>query len=246
MKKYRINSVILGLLLIAFAVMLLLNKMGLFTEFPVMKYTMKLILTVILFYIMIVSGFLKKNFLGVTLPLGIIACLFSDLLGISMVSPFIIILVSVLIGLGLSLVFGFGKQSSVKHDFGGKYTSIGGSGTKEYSDVDGTFSIENSLADRTAYMSVNDLRYGEIDNGLGSLTVYLNGTTLDSEGATIDIDNGLGRLQLYVPKEFRVVQNIDNGLGSVNTHGVPSTDTNSPLLKLDIDNGLGSVDIYFE
>lgn len=244
MKKYRINSVILGFLLIAFAVMLLLNKMGVFTEFPVMKYTMKLILTVILFYIMIVSGFLKKNFLGVTLPLGIIACLFSDLLGISMVSPFIIILVSVLIGIGLSLVFG--KQSNVKHDFSGKSTYIGVSGTKEYSDVDGTFSIENSLADRTAYISVNDLRYGEIENGLGSLTVYLNGTTLDSEGATIDIDNGLGRLQLYVPKEFRAVQNIDNGLGSVNTHGAPSTDTNSPLLKLDIDNGLGSVDIYFE
>lgn len=242
MKKYRINSVITGLLLIAFAVMLLLNKMGLFTEFPVMKYTMKLILTAAMLYIMVFSGFLKKNFLGVTVPLGIIACLFSDWLGTSMVSPFIIILVSVLIGIGLSLVFGFGKQSSVRHYFGGKYTSS----TKEYSDVDGTFSIENSLAERTAYMSVNDLRYGEIENGLGSLTVYLNGTTLDSEGATIDIDNGLGRLQLYVPKEFRVVQNIDNGLGSVNTHGTSSTDANSPLLKLDIDNGLGTVDIYFE
>lgn len=244
MKRHRINSIITGLLLILFATMLMLNKMGILTAFPPVKLMLKVVLIAILIYFIIVNGFGKRSFWGVTVPLGIIACLFSDLLGISMVSPFIIILVSVLIGIGLSLVFG--KQSNVKHDFSGKSTYFGASGTKEYSDVDGTFSIENSFADRTAYISVNDLRYGEIENGLGSLTVYLNGTTLDSEGATIDIDNGLGRLQLYVPKEFRVVQNIDNGLGSVNTHGTSSTDANSPLLKLDIDNGLGTVDIYFE
>lgn len=242
MKRHRINSIITGLLLILFAAMLMLNKMGILTAFPPVKLMLKVVLIAILIYFIIVNGFGKRSFLGVTVPLGIIACLFSDLLGISMVSPVTIILVSVLVGIGLSMIFGFGKQSSVRHYFGGKYTSS----TKEYSDVDGTFSIENSLAERTAYMSVNDLRYGEIENGLGSLTVYLNGTTLDSEGATIDIDNGLGRLQLYVPKEFRVVQNIDNGLGSVNTHGTSSTDANSPLLKLDIDNGLGTTDIYFE
>ncbi|WP_288264289.1 LiaF domain-containing protein [uncultured Streptococcus sp.] len=95
-------------------------------------------------------------------------------------------------------------------------------------------------------MSVNELRHGKIENALGSLTVYLNGTRLDEAGATIDIDNGLGKLQVYVPKEFRVRLNADNGLGSINIHGTSSTDTNQPLLTLNVDNGLGTTDIYFE
>ena len=67
-------------------------------------------------------------------------------------------------------------------------------------------------------MSVNDLRHGKIENALGSLIVYFNGTSLDEAGATIDIDNGLGKLQVYVPKEFRVSVNIDNGLGTTDIY----------------------------
>lgn len=138
------------------------------------------------------------------------------------------------------------KKAYVRHDFGGKYIYSNVSDSKEYSDADGTFTVDNSLGERTAYMSVNDLRHGKIENALGSLIVYLNGTSLDEAGATIDIDNGLGKLQVYVPKEFRVSVNIDNGLGTVNTHGNPATDETLPLLKLNIDNGLGTTDIYFE
>lgn len=205
---------------------------------------MKIALIVILAYFIIVNGIGKRSFLGVTFPLGIIACLFSDLLGIGMVSPFIIILVSILIGVGLSMIFG--KKAYVRHDFGGKYIYSNVSDSKEYSDADGTFTVDNSLGERTAYMSVNDLRHGKIENALGSLIVYFNGTSLDEAGATIDIDNGLSKLQVYVPKEFRVSVNIDNGLGTVNTHGNPATDETLPLLKLNIDNGLGTTDIYFE
>ncbi|QGX47314.1 hypothetical protein GPA00_07435 [Streptococcus equinus] len=180
-----------------------------------------------------------------TVPLGIIACLLSDLLGISMVSPVTIILVSVLVGIGLSMIFGHTPRvnvASTKYE----HRQSNGFSSKEYSDSEGTFAVDNSLGERTAYMSVNELRHGKIENALGSLTVYLNGTSLDEAGATIDIDNGLGKLQVYVPKEFRVRLNADNGLGSINTHGTSSTDTNQPLLTLNVDNGLGTTDIYFE
>lgn len=245
MKRHRINSIITGLLLILFAVMLMLNKMGILTAFPPVKMMLKVVLIAILIYFIIVNGFGKRSFLGVTVPLGIIACLFSDLLGIGMVSPVTIILVSVLVGIGLSMIFGHTPRvnvASTKYE----HRQSNGFSSKEYSDSEGTFAVDNSLGERTAYMSVNELRHGKIENALGSLTVYLNGTSLDEAGATIDIDNGLGKLQVYVPKEFRVRLNADNGLGSINTHGTSSTDTNQPLLTLNVDNGLGTTDIYFE
>ena len=106
MKRHRINSIITGLLLILFAAMLMLNKVGILTAFPPVKLMLKVVLIAILIYFIIVNGFGKRSFLGVTVPLGIIACLFSDLLGIGMVSPVTIILVSVLVGIGLSMIFG--------------------------------------------------------------------------------------------------------------------------------------------
>ena len=246
MKAYRKNSVVVGILLILFAVMLLLNKMGILAVFPSLKFIMKIALIVILIYF-IVESIGKKSFLGVTIPLGIIACLFSDLLGIAMVSPFIIILVSILIGVGLSMIFDNKPKVNVitSHD-NSEVNHFKGSGSEKYSEVNGKFEVENSFGERTAYISVKDLKRGSIDNGFGLLTVYLNGTTIDPSGAKISLDNGLGKLQVYIPKEFRVSVNVDNGLGTVNTHGNASTDESLPLLKLDIDNGLGVTDIYFE
>ncbi|SDB50810.1 hypothetical protein SAMN02910298_02588 [Pseudobutyrivibrio sp. YE44] len=237
------KQVVAGLVLILFAVALFMDKLGVFPELPIIKIGMSAILVYV-----IACSLRKLQFVGITFPLGLIACLFSTELGIDKVSPAIIILVSVLVGIGLTLIFGHHPAVKV---IGGKESHnwnkhCGGNSTVEYSEAEGTFCVDNNLGERTEYVTVKNLRRGDIDNALGSLTVYLNGSTLDPAGAFISIDNGLGSLKVFIPKEFRVKMNIDNGLGAINTHGEYSHDEASPLLSLDIDNGLGQTDIYFE
>lgn len=238
------KNIIVGLVIILFAAALFVDKLGIFPDLPLIKLGMSAILLVV------IAGSLKKlQFLGVTFPLGLIACLFSTELGIDKVSPGIIILVSILIGIGLTIMFdhpiakqinGYcGNSENFKNHFGG-------TSTVEYSTGDGTFDVDNNLGDRTEYVSVKNLKRGKIDNALGSLKVYMNGTTIDPSGAFVEIDNGLGSLSVFIPKEFRVSMQVDNGLGKINTHGTASTDESLPLLTLDVDNGLGCTDIYFE
>ena len=91
-----------------------------------------------------------------------------------------------------------------------------------------------------------EAKNGNIDNALGQLTVYMNGTTIDKDGAVLDIDNGMGKLNVYFPKEFRVHFNCDNGMGTINMHGECSQDESQPLIRANVDNGMGCIDFYFE
>ncbi len=235
------KNIFAGIVLILFAAALMVDKMGIYPDMPLLKIGISLILV----YVLCVS-LRKFEFVGVTFPLGLIAIMFSDELGISQVSPWIIILSSVLVGAGLTLIFGKSKVHVFKD---GKHVDCKWDNDKavtEYNEGEDGFSIENSFGSSTRYVSVKDLKSGHIENGFGSLTVYLNGTTIDPNGATLHTENGFGELNVYIPKEFRVSMHTESGFGKVTTHGEPAQNSELPVLNLNVENGMGSTDIYFE
>ncbi len=241
MKEKKGKSIFAGIVLIAFAAILFIDKMGIYPELPMLKIGISLVLVYVMF-----SALRKLEFVGITFPLGLMACMFSKELNIDQVSPWIIILVSVLIGAGLTMIFGKSKVNVYKDGKHIDFKSDGNDSVTEYNDGEDSFSIENSFGSSTRYISVKDLKSGHMENGFGSLTVYLNGTTIDKEGATISTENGFGELNVYMPKEYRVAMHTESGFGKVTTHGTPSDDTNLPIVHLNIENGMGSTDIYFE
>ena len=239
MKDYRIKAIARGLAIIAFAICLLLSKTGAFTAFPLVKIGMSIILGLV-----IIEALFEKSFLGVFFSLGLMACLFQKELGLVSVSYAIIILAFVLIGIGFTIIFDKKPKISVIKD--GHKDSVESAGNIEYWEDDGNFSIDNSLGQKTQYVKIQNLKKGDIDNSLGSLTVYLTGSTVDADGAVLDIDNGMGSLTVYFPKNFRVHFNCDNGMGKINMHGECSQDESQPLVKANVDNGMGTIDFYFE
>ena len=133
-----------------------------------------------------------------------------------------------------------GDHKEMKWNYG---TSVGNAVTEE---AEGSFEVENSFGTRTEYLSVKALKTGQRENGFGSLTVYLHGTTVEKADATISTENGFGELNVYIPKDFRVAMHTESGFGKVTTHGTPSEDTSLPIVRLNMENGMGSTDIYFE
>lgn len=238
MKDYRIKAVVRGLAIIAFAVCLLLSKTAAFQTYPMVKIGMCIILAIVL-----IESLFERSWLGVCFPLGIGACLFQNELGLGSVNYAIIILAFVLIGVGFTLIFGKKKYTKIYENAHDKFCDAGGS---EYTEDIDRFDLDNNMGTKTQYVNIKNLREGTIDNALGQLTVYMNGTTIAPEGAKLDIDNGLGQLSIYFPKEFRVVFKTENGLGKINIHGEGSKDENQPIVYANVDNGLGSTDIYFE
>ena len=227
MKDYRIKAIARGLAIIAFAVCLLLSKTGAFTAFPMVKIGMSIILILV-----VIEALVEKSFLGVFFSLGLMACLFQKEIAF------------VLIGVGFTLIFG--KKPKITVINNGHKASLEGVGNAEYWEEDGNFSVDNNLGQRTQYVKIQNLKKGDIDNALGSLTVYFSGSTVDASGAQLDIDNGMGSLSVYFPKEFRVRFNCDNGMGKINMHGECNQDESQPLVIANVDNGMGQIDFYFE
>ncbi|QFJ54905.1 LiaF transmembrane domain-containing protein [Pseudobutyrivibrio xylanivorans] len=240
MTKSKIKNIVRGLAIIVFAVCLLLSKNNSFNDYPMIKIGMCVILALIL-----VEQLIEKSWVGVFFPLGVGACLFQNELGLGGIHFAVIILAFVLIGVGFSMIFGKKPAHiNIIHDGDEHKLEIGGN--SEYWEEDGNFDLDNSLGSKTQYLTINNMKKGTIDNALGQMTVYFNGTTVDPDGAFLDIDNGMGSLAIYFPKEFRVSFNCDNGMGKINMHGEGSQDLNQPLIKADVDNGMGQIDFYFE
>ena len=240
MTKSKIRNIIRGLALIAFAVCLLLSRSNYFTEFPMVKMAVCIIMVVVF-----VEQLIERSFLGMSIPLGVMTCLFQSELGLGDIHFAIIMLAFVLIGAGLSMIFGK-KSHHINIVSNGDSHTVDVSGKAEYWEDEGNFDLDNSLGSRTHYIKINDMKKGSIDNALGQLTVYFNGTTVDPNGAILDIDNGMGSLSIYFPRDFRVSFNCDNGMGKINMHGECSQDMSQPLIKANVDNGMGTIDFYFE
>ncbi len=233
------RNIIGGLAIIAFAVCILLERLGTFAGLPIFKLGVLALLVVFFF-----DNLKRLEFFGMSLVVGIGAWLFRDELNITQVSGPLLILVAALIGIGLNMIFGKNKSFENWH----KVTSSGDGavGGSYYESDDGEFDVDNNMGSKTEYIKINNLKSGRIDNSMGQLTVYLNGSTIDANGAIIDMSNGLGNIKLYIPREFRVRPQTENGLGSINFHGNCAQDESLPVLTLKIDNGLGSVDVFFE
>ena len=240
MTKSKVRNIIRGIAVIAFAICLLLSKSNYFTEFPMVKMAMCIIMVVVFG-----EQLIDKSFIGMSIPLGVIACLFQSELGLGDIHYAIIMLAFVLIGAGLSMIFGR-KPHHINVIHNGEERTIDVGGKAEYWEDNGTFDLDNSLGSRTQYIKINDMKKGTIDNALGHMTVYFAGTTVDSNGAVLDIDNGMGSLSVYFPKDFRVSFNCDNGMGKINMHGECSQDMSQPLITANVDNGMGQIDFYFE
>lgn len=228
-----IKKVICGLSLIACAICLLLSRTAYFTEVPMIRIAISLIM--VLFGI---EQFFDQSFVGMTTSLGVVVCLFRSELGLGNVHFGLILLSFILIGIGLSIIF-------TNKSYIGYHGKHGKHGSTEYREHDGCFEIDNSFTSKTQYVSIQNMKSGKIDNGLGNLTVYFNGSTLQDSGALLDINNGCGSMTVYFPKNFRVDFHFDNGLGKINVHGESTKDESLPLLTVNVDNGLGAVDLYF-
>lgn len=244
MRSSRRKQILYGMAIIIFAVALFIDKLDIFRGVNVLK------IGILLTFICVVLSvnIHKHRIIVVAVTMGLIATTFSKQLGIEKVAPTFIIFVSLLVGIGLSMIF---EKKPKKIEFNEFETKKGfdnncGASSVEYTEGEEMFKVGNTFGERTEYVSVNNLRQGKIENAMGSLTVYLDGSTIDSNGGCIEVSNGLGKLNIYIPSEFRTVIHSDNGFGTVKTHGKTSMDATKPLLNLKVSNGFGSTDIFFE
>lgn len=182
-----------------------------------------------------ISQLISGNIGNFFVPLALIFMIFEKNLAFyfqigdenqNIINNWLLLLVAVLLGIGFSILFSGVKRRKRRHAHGREW-SIGDN-----------VKIKANIGSSVRYIDCDGFKYEEIENDLGSCTVFFENVDKYESGGVLCVDNSLGSIVITVPEGWNVISRIDNSLGSVI---VPKPNFDGPILTITGENNLGSV-----
>lgn len=193
-------------------------------------------------------GILIKSLVYVAIPgavfsLAFLAILYAKPLGITTLVPWTILGAALLISIGLSMIFrpllarhrpwlrhhqyyrGYQWQADKNIKFDGNVDPD--IRTVNDSDVDMYVKMGSSIR----YVKSDDFHEVNIDVSMGDAKAYFENVQI-KDSAIINVHSSLGGIELYIPKNWNVVKEIDNNLGGVTEEGYPEITDDSPIVTI--------------
>lgn len=235
MKKKK--NIFWGLLLILGAAFILINKLGYFQELGIVT---------IIFTIGLAGAFIDsiyhKSFGGILFSAAFLCILYDKQLGIESITPWPVLTAALLGTIGLNLLFG-GKKCS-KYE---KYCDWDESKYKSVVDEEGEDWVrcEASFSSTTKYINSQSFKKADLEVSFGSMAVYFDNAVLDSGKAVVNVEVSFGGLQLYVPKTWKVLLNLDTAFGGCKEYGSCDRNSEENVLMIAGDVSFSGVEIHY-
>ena len=213
-----------GLLLIAIAVCLILWKLNVFNlplEWAGVG-TWGLIISAIMVYI-IIKEVLKGKLSGIFFPLAIIGIIFDKPLGITAITPWVILVAAFLFTVAFDMMFPYHKKH-YKHHHGDHNFDKYSSTISE--DVDGYIRHGVTFASATKYVRSKNLVEADLSARFGALNVSFEGAEVPSKQIDVSCDASFGTIYLYLPRNWRVINKVSASFGGCDDKAINS-DTDS-------------------
>ncbi len=209
MKK---RGIFWGLVLICVAVLLILESigtgLGLITGVPPLK-----IILGVACLAWLGSEIYKLNIAHIFFPISFIFLLFekelASLCGFksqNIISNWTVILIALLLTIGTALILPKKKADKMSEVFW-KGHRIAGKSTK--------------------YIDTAEFVNEHVENNMGATDVYFENAENYNGGGVLNIENHMGALNIHIPKDWTVIERIDNNIGKVKvvqSYGIKSTD----------------------
>lgn len=228
-KRMKKGKVIWALLFIGIAVVILAGGLGVIPE-----VSGKLIAAVLL-GVVAVGSLWELWFWGLFFSLAVIGILYAPQLHIESITPWPILGAAALLSIGFSMLFG--KQASQRRterarkrhgNFADQHFKSAhyqnGQGQQVYDTAFGETNeqvkgemlfFKNSFGATSKYVNTDNFRSAVLQNSFGEMKVYFDNAMMQQETATIDVSNSFGETQIFLPKEWKVENQISSMLGSV-------------------------------
>lgn len=237
------KNVFMGVLLIAVAVFLILNQFGLIT--PGIG-TGKLVMGVF-FASLLVKGVREKNFFGIFFPIGFLWLIFDDVLGVHEISAGTTMIVALLLSIGFSYLFPQKQRLEKKEMKWEEYEN--GDKVGEHQRVveettENSVYCSNTFGATTKYINSNNLQRATLDCSFGEIKAYFDNAVVQNPSVEICVHVSFGSVELYIPREWTVVQNANVFAGSVNEKNRNCSD-GRPVVELVGEVNFGAVTIIY-
>ena len=230
----KLKNLFWGAFFILAAIFVIATQTGSFLQIGILSVAA----TVLLAFILIYSA-IHLQFIGIFVPIAVLYIIYTKPLGLYIMSPWVLILSAVLVSIAFYVIFY--KSTSWARRHGSDYHN----NVVENND-DNNPHVKVSFGGTSSYLHGNCLKTGHFQVSFGSLEVYFDEAELSPDGADIYLDCSFGAIALFIPRHWRVQDNISATAGGVeNNKRLNRPEEGSPLLSLTGRVSLGGVEIKY-
>ena len=185
----------------------------------------------------------RLNFAPVPFSLAVLYIVFQSPLRWPEISTWMLLLAALFASMGLYILLPKGGKG---YFWNRVYGQDGMCAAKNGSDDSDTPIVNANLSGISRYIHSDNLKTVRLNCNLGALEIYFGGATLSPDGAEVICDCKMGAIEMYVPKHWRVADNVACTMGAVEIgkrYGDPPED--APLLKLSGTVVMGALEVKF-
>ena len=225
-----------GVFFILAAIFVVASQTGSFGEISFIS-----LLATVLLAALLIKSLVNLEFFGIFLSLALLYLIYQEPLGLQHISFWLLMLTAVLLGLGFSSLFPCHHHRPFCCREKGKQANV----TAENIDDNNPYA-KVSWGASSKYLHGDCFKSGHFIVSLGSLELYFDQVTLSPEGAEVFLDCNLGEMKLFLPKQWRVVENLHTSMGELkNDVRLSQPEDNAPQLTLSGTIHMGGVEIHY-
>lgn len=199
--------------------------------------------TVVLVAIFIKSIF-QLNYFGIFVPFAFLYTIYDEPLGLIEVAPLTLFGAAILLSIGCNMIFPQKGHRIGCH--GGHFHSDDEVCFDDVIDNDSNEYVrqEVNFGSCIKYVNSDNFKGGRFECNFGAMKIYFTNAIMQDTQATVIIDNNFGGTEIYVPKEWTVVNQIKSTFGGVDEKGIRQPD-GVHTLYLTGDCNFGGIDIIY-
>jgi predicted membrane protein len=208
MKK---EKIFWGIFFILAGIFLIVSRLGYLGEVRVFSF----VLTVFLIASIIMS-LRHLNFVGILFPIAFICIIYDDVLGIEQLTPWPVLGAALFGSIGLSMIF----HSNHQYNHHRRFFCSNVNDEEHFDEVidqeDGnSFKCETTFGSSIKYVNSDDFTQGRIRCSFGAMKVYFDNAVIQSGNAVINLDVSFAGVELFIPKEWKVIDKVDTSFGAI-------------------------------
>lgn len=213
--KKRAGNIFCGVLIIAATILWMLSKLGYIGD----AITGHIIVS-ILWIAWLIKGCIERKSFSIFMSLAFLAIVWNKELGIEAITPWPVMGAAIFLTIGVSFIFKDSKRKNWQHKYDNNTTDERnteyGTSQPHESHVDGEHVYHmNRFSGAEKYIDSQNLKSVEIINKAGGMEVYLDNAKAAGDKVYMRIECIAGGMEIYIPKNWKVQNNIDCFVGVV-------------------------------
>lgn len=208
------KNIFWGLFFVLAGALVLVNQLGLFTEIGLFSLFFTIFLVAIL-----IKSTVHISFTGILFSIAGLCIVYAETLHIENITPWPVLIAALFGSIGLHCIFN--NHHKHHHDKEFDHESI---------DSDGIVNVDVSFGASAKYINTKNLEKVNISCNFGAVKIYLDNASIKNDNAVIYFNMSFAGAELYIPKNWRVENNIDTSLAGIDEKNLNAKDIEKTII----------------